>query len=174
MLTYKKFDNLNLVGYSNSDLAECLDDFKSSRYIFMLAGDAVSWSVKHTLTASFTMQAKFITCQGTATYAIWLRNLISVLQIIHSTTRPLTIYYDNKAVVFFTKNNKSFSRSKYLELKYLIIRDLVKKWNITIKHIDIESIMIDPLGKAQRPMCFTKLVENMDILSSFDVLRQQE
>ena len=116
------------------------------------------------------MKAKFIACYGAATQAIWLRNLITGLEFIYFTSRPLTIYCDNKADVFFTKNNKSFNGSKYLELKYLIIRDLVKKRDITVEHIDIESILADLLTKTLKPMCFIKLVENMRILNSFDVL----
>ena len=43
MLVYRKFDNLDLVSYSDSDLAEYSDDFKStSGYTFMLARSAVS------------------------------------------------------------------------------------------------------------------------------------
>ena len=116
------------------------------------------------------MQAEFIVCYEIAAQTIWLRNHIAWLRIIYSTTRPLTIYYDNGAVMFFIKNNKCSSGSKYLELKYLIIKDLVKKGDITVEHINIEFMLADLLTKALRPMCFTRLVENMGILNSFDVL----
>ena len=43
MLTYKKSDNLEIVGYSDADFAECVDTKKStSGYIFTLAGGAIS------------------------------------------------------------------------------------------------------------------------------------
>ena len=43
MLTYKKSDNLEDVGYSDADFAECVDTKKStSGYIFTLAGGAIS------------------------------------------------------------------------------------------------------------------------------------
>ena len=56
------------------------------------------------------------------------------------------------------------------ELKYLTVRDLVKKGDITVEHIDTESMLADPLTKSLRPICFAKHVENMGVLSSFDVL----
>ena len=64
MLTYQKFDNLEIIGYSDSDFAGCQDrKCSTSRYIFMLAGGAISWkSAKHTLIASSTMVAEFIAC----------------------------------------------------------------------------------------------------------------
>ena len=95
--------------------------------------------------------------------------LVAGLWVVYFTTRPLTIYYDNRATIFFIKNNKSSGGSKYLELKYLIVRDLIKKGDITVEHIDIESILANPLTKALRPICFTRLIENIGILSSFNV-----
>lgn len=64
MLTYRRTDNLKIVGYSDSDLAGCVDSRKStSRYIFMLADGAVSWkSAKQSLVATSTMEAEFIAC----------------------------------------------------------------------------------------------------------------
>ena len=44
MLTFKKSDNLEVIGYSNSDFARCVDKRKSTfGYLFMLAGGAISW-----------------------------------------------------------------------------------------------------------------------------------
>ena len=66
ILVYRRVDNLEVVGYSNSDFGGCSDDCKStSRYIFMLAGGAISWkSVNQSLIASLTMYAEFVACYG--------------------------------------------------------------------------------------------------------------
>ncbi|RVW22637.1 Retrovirus-related Pol polyprotein from transposon TNT 1-94 [Vitis vinifera] len=54
MLTYRRSSHLEIVGYSDSNFAGCLDNRRStSGYIFMVDGRAVSWkSVKQTLIAS--------------------------------------------------------------------------------------------------------------------------
>ncbi|KAI4370853.1 hypothetical protein MLD38_019154 [Melastoma candidum] len=72
MLVYMRLDNLEVVGYTDSDFGTCPDDRKStSGYIFMMAGGAISWkSVKQTLTASSTMQAEFVACYGAVTHTI--------------------------------------------------------------------------------------------------------
>ena len=44
-----------------------------------------------------------------------------------SNSRPLIIFYDNSAVVFLAKNNKSMSQSKHINIKYLVIREPVKE-----------------------------------------------
>ncbi|RVW81995.1 Retrovirus-related Pol polyprotein from transposon TNT 1-94 [Vitis vinifera] len=72
MLTYHRSSHLEIVGYSDSDFAGCLDSRRStSGYIFMLAGGAVSWkSVKQTLIASSTMEAEFIACYEASNHGI--------------------------------------------------------------------------------------------------------
>ena len=72
MLTYRRSSHLEIVGYSDSDFAGCLDSRRStSGYIFMLAGGAVSWkSVKQTLIASSTMETEFIACYEASNHGI--------------------------------------------------------------------------------------------------------
>ncbi|KAL6340850.1 hypothetical protein AAG906_031960 [Vitis piasezkii] len=72
ILTYRISNHLEIVGYSDSNFAGCLDNRRStSGYIFMLAGGAVSWkSVKQTFIASSTMKAKFIACYETSNHGI--------------------------------------------------------------------------------------------------------
>ncbi|RVW67259.1 Retrovirus-related Pol polyprotein from transposon TNT 1-94 [Vitis vinifera] len=58
-LTYRRSDHLDVVGYSDSDFFGCLDSRKStSRYVFLLAGGAISWrSAKQTSVATSTIEA---------------------------------------------------------------------------------------------------------------------
>lgn len=129
MLTFQRSNHLEVVGYSYYDFAVYPDDLKlTSGYIFMLAGGAISWkSVKQTLLASFTMQAEFVTCYGATIQAIWLRTFISGLKVVNSISRPINIYCDNGTVVFFSRNNKGFGGSMFIDIKYLIVRDINKK-----------------------------------------------
>ncbi|KAL0307710.1 UNVERIFIED_CONTAM: Retrovirus-related Pol polyprotein from transposon TNT 1-94, partial [Sesamum angustifolium] len=75
-LIYKHTENLEVVGYSDSDFAGCLDTRKStSGYIFLLANGAISWkSTKQTITASSTMEAEFVACYEATSQALWLRH----------------------------------------------------------------------------------------------------
>ena len=44
MLTYRRFDQLEVIGHSDSNFAGCLDSKKStSGIVFLLAGGAISW-----------------------------------------------------------------------------------------------------------------------------------
>jgi hypothetical protein len=120
-LTFRHTDHLEVVGYSDSDFTGFVDSRKStSRYIFLLAGGAISWrSNKQTIVATSTMEAEFIACYEATTQALWLRNFVGGLKIVNSIARPIKIFCDNCAAIFFSKNNKSRSRSKHIDIKYL-------------------------------------------------------
>ncbi|RVW48870.1 Retrovirus-related Pol polyprotein from transposon TNT 1-94 [Vitis vinifera] len=91
MFVYRRVDNLEVVGYSDSDFGGCSDDRKSTLgYIFMLAGGVISWkSVKHSLIASSTMYVEFVACYGASSQVVWLRNLISEFKLLIPYFDPL-------------------------------------------------------------------------------------
>ena len=164
-LMYRRTSNLEVVGYSDSDFAGCVDSRKStSGYIFILAGGAVSWrSVKQTLTATSTMEAEFVSCFEATSHGVWIKSFISGLRIMDSISRPLSIYCDNSAAVFMAKNNKSGSRSKHIDIKYLVIRERVKEKKVVIHHISTELMIADPLTKGMPPLKFKDHVVNMGL-----------
>jgi predicted RNA-binding protein YlxR (DUF448 family) len=55
---------------------------------------------------------------------------------MNSIFKPLRIYYNNSAAIFIAKNNRSGIRSKYINIKYLAIKEHVKKNKLVIKHIN--------------------------------------
>ena len=89
MLKYKRTNNLEVTGYSDSDYAGCIDSRKStSGYIFMLAGGAVSWnSKKQSLITTFTMEAEFVSCFEVTSHGVWMKSFISGLRIMDSNSR---------------------------------------------------------------------------------------
>lgn len=116
------------------------------------------------------MQAEFAAFYRAITQAIWLKNLILGFVVVDSISGPLWNYYDKSSTIVFTKNNKSSSASKYLEIKHLTIKDLLTKGDIMIGHINTKSMISNPLTKGLRPIVLKKHVDNMEILESFDVL----
>jgi hypothetical protein len=64
MLTYKKTDNHEVIGYSYSDFAACANSQKlTSGYTFTLVNGVISWkSSNERLTISSMMYAEFIEC----------------------------------------------------------------------------------------------------------------
>ena len=165
MLMYKRKNSLEVIGYSNLDFAGCVDSRKStSGYIFKLADGVVSWrSTKQTLSATSTMEAEFVSCFEASSHGVWLKSFISRLRIVDSISRPLKLYCDNSVAVFMAKNNKSGSRSKHIDIKYLAIRERVKEEQVVIEHISTESMIADPLTKGMPPKYFKDHVVQMGL-----------
>jgi len=105
MLTYRKSDHLEVIGYTDSDFVGCVDTRKSTfGFVYLLAGGAISWkSAKQSVIAASTMEAKFVACFEATVQANWLRNFISGLGVVDSISKPLKIYCDNSAAAFFLK-----------------------------------------------------------------------
>ncbi|KAG8503161.1 hypothetical protein CXB51_000952 [Gossypium anomalum] len=86
MLTYKRSDLLEVIGYSDSNFAGYQDSRKSTLgYIYLLAGGVISWkSVKQTL---IHMATKFVACYEASNHGIWLRNFVTGLRILENVER---------------------------------------------------------------------------------------
>ncbi|XP_062113630.1 secreted RxLR effector protein 161-like [Humulus lupulus] len=124
MLTHRKSDHFEVVGYSDSDITGCKDSKKStSSYIYLLAGEAISLkSVKQTLVASSTMAAEFVACYEASNHGIWLRKFVTGLHIVENVERPLKLFCDNNSAVLYSNNNRSSSKSKHIDIKFRVVK----------------------------------------------------
>ena len=96
-----------------------------------------------------------------------MRSFILGLQVVDSISKPLRIYYNNFAAVFLAKNNKSVSRSKHIDIKYLAIREHVKLNKVAIEHITTRLMITDPLTKELPPKAYKEHVGHMGLSSLF-------
>ncbi|XP_043703078.1 secreted RxLR effector protein 161-like [Telopea speciosissima] len=170
-LVFNRSENLEVVGYSDSDYSGCTDDMKfTSGYIFLMGGGPISWkSVKQTIIASSTMQAEFVALFEATKQVVWLRNFISELKVVDSISRPLRVWCDNTSAVCFSKNNKKTSSSKHIEIKYLLVKEKVCSKEVEVEHISMEKMVVDPLTKDLAVGVFKRHVSSMGIVDSFDV-----
>ena len=125
------------------------------------------------LVAKFCQSVSFAVNNNNATieilsgsnYKRWRSDIKFVLGMM-----DIVIYCDNNAVVFYSKNNKISTGSKHMEIKYLTVKDLVKKGDIVIEHIRTESMLANPVTKGLKPITFKEHVVNMGVIKSFDSL----
>ena len=112
------------------------------------------------------MEAEFVSCFEASSHGVWLKSFISRLRIVDSISRPLKLYCDNSAAVFMAKNNKSGSRSKHIDIKYLAIREHVREMKMVIENISTELMIVDPLTKGMPPKYFKDHVVQMGLGST--------
>ena len=67
--------------------------------------------------------------------------------------------------MFLAKNNKSGSRSKHINIKYLAIREHIKLNKVAIEHITTRLMIADPLTKGLPPKAYKEQVEHMRLNS---------
>ena len=88
--------------------------------------------------------------------------------------RPLKLFYDNKSVVLYFNNNRSLTKSKYIDIKFLLVKERVQSEHISIEHIDTNSMVADPLTKGLPPKVFHEHTTRMGIMSLEDIQFQWE
>lgn len=53
------------------------------------------------------------------------------------------MYYDKTSILFYSKNNKLSSGTKYMQIKFLTFRDLVRQRDMAIQNIGIDKMLAD-------------------------------
>ncbi|KAI5665082.1 hypothetical protein M9H77_24405 [Catharanthus roseus] len=79
--------------------------------------------------------------------------------------RPLKLFCDNKAAVYFSNNSRSSIKSKYIDLKFLVVKERVQNSVISIKLIGSGSMLADPLTKALTPKVIIEHTTHMGVIS---------
>ena len=69
----------------------------------------------------------------------------------------------------FANNNQSLTKSKHVDIKYLVFKERVKNGQLSIEHISTNSMIADPLTKAVSAKVFRELTAYMGLTSYKDM-----
>ena len=145
-----------------------MDDKKStSGYIFLMAEGVVSWkNAKQTLTASSIMEAEYVVCYEATCHAIWLQNFITTLEVVYLISRPLKLFCDDFATVSLSRNTRSTSCSKHIDVKFFFVKEKVAESLILVEHTPMTRMLVDPLTKCL-PICVFQEHTRMRLLRAY-------
>ena len=157
--------NLEPIGYTDSDFQLDRDSRKStSGYVFTLGGGAIVWrSIKQSCVADSTMEAEYVAASEAAKEAIWLGYSLKELGVVPSVEAPITLYCDNSGAVANSKEPRSHKRSKHIERKYHLIRDITQRGDVNVLKIESKNNLADPFTKGLPQKVFDKHVEEMGV-----------
>ena len=149
ILTYG-WGDLQIDGFTDSDFQSDVDDRKSiSGFVFICNGGAVSWkSSKQSITADSTTEAEYIAASDAAKEAVWIKKFITELGVVPSTESPVPLYCDNNGAIALVKEPRSHQKSKHIERRFHIIKELVGKGDIVMQKVASANNVVDPLTKA--------------------------
>jgi hypothetical protein len=157
--------DLKLDGYTDSSYQSDIDDSKSvSGYVFTCNGGAVSWrSSKQSTTADSTCEAEYIAASDAAKEAVWIKNYVSELGVVPSIASPVDLYCDNTGAIAQAKEPRAHQKSKHIQRRYHIIREIIGRGDVAIMKIASAEIIADPFTKAMMQNQLDKHLEKMGL-----------
>ena len=157
--------SLQVLGYTDADFQSDPDDRKStSGYVFTIGSCAVCWkSSKQGSTADSTTEAEYIAASEAAKEAVWMKKFIHELGAIPSSTSPIPLLCDNNGAIAQAKEPRAHSKSKHIERKYHVLREIVGRGDVLIQKVASADNVADPLTKPLTQKVFEKHVESMGL-----------
>ena len=112
-----------------------MDDRKSiSGFVFICNGGTASWkSSKQSITADSTTEAEYIAASDATKEAVWIKKFIIELGVVPSIESLVPLYYDNNGAISLAKEPRSHQKSKHIERRFHMIRELVGKGDHLLK-----------------------------------------
>ena len=137
-------------GYTDSDFQSDVDDRKSiSGYVFTCNGGVFSWkSSKQDTTADSTTEAEYITASDAAKEAVWVKKFVTELGVVHSIKSVVPLFCDNNGAIAQAKEPRSHQKSKHIERRFYLIREIIGRGDVNVQRIDTSENAADPLTKA--------------------------
>ena len=153
-LVYRRTTDISLLGYVDADWAGDVNDRRSvSGYTFVMAGAAISWSLKkQTSVALSSTEAEYMAAAAAAKEATWLQILFS--EIKPSLTRmPVKLLIDNQSAMSLAKNTTFHKRMKHIAIHHHYIREKVDEGEIVLEYLptaeQVTDILTKPLSRAK-------------------------
>jgi hypothetical protein len=161
---YRRKQEAQLVGYSDSDLAGDVDTRKSTTgVVFFLGGNVITWqSQKQRVVALSSCEAEYIAGATAACQGVWLARLLAELKGEEAGTFSLNI--DNQSAVALSKNPVFHDRSKHIDVKYHYIRECVEENRVQLQSIGTVEQLADICTKALGRERFCELRSKLGVL----------
>lgn len=148
--------NNNLNAQSDADFARCSDTRPSTyagvMYLWSCLNSWRSRRIKSVSTCTF--EAEYIAVSNTFHHIYWLSTLIQ--EIIGHDEKPTRIGIDNKGAIAATKAQAPTKRTKYIDIRYHHVQELVANGTISPYHIPTDVLQADALTKPLAPTKYLK------------------
>ena len=147
---------ISLLGFTDSDWANCLDTRRSvGGHAYTLGSGVISWQVRKQKTvAASSCEAEYVAAFEACKEAIWLRTLLSAVG--HSSKTPTTILCDNNAAINLSEDPLLHDRVKHIDIKHHFLRERVQSNEITLSYINTYDNIADIFTKALDTRKFTR------------------
>lgn len=162
-ILYQKTGNIELVGYTDSDYAGCLEDRRStSGYAFILSDAAVAWSSrKQPIVTLSTTEAEFVADAACTCQLVWMKRILK--RISYNGGASPTIFCDNSSTIKLEKNPVMHGKSKHIDVRFHFLRDLVNEGTVQLKFCGTQDQIADVFTKPLKLETFQELRKKLGV-----------
>jgi hypothetical protein len=134
-LREKKREMVELLGYSDSNMAIDVDDRKSIPGVaYFLGGSMVSWpSQKQEVVALSSCEAEYIAVATTMCQGVCLGRLLN--DLTGKEPKRVVLNVDDKSTISLWKNPLRHDRCKHIDMRYQYLRECVEESKIDVNYI---------------------------------------
>jgi hypothetical protein len=162
---YPKGSTFDLIGYADSDYAECKVDRKSTSGTCQFLGRSlVSYSSKkQTSVALSNAEVEYVVAGQCCVQLLWMRQ---TLRDFGYNLSKVPLLCDNESAIRLANNPIEHSRTKHIDIRHYFLRDHQQKGDIDIFHISTENQLADIFTKPLNEKTFCRLRSELNVLDS--------
>ena len=76
-----------------------------------------------------------------------VKTIFQHLEIVKTSSKPVTIYCDSMEVLAYAKDPKYHGKTKHIQIKYHFVRDMITQNEVVLRHILTSKMVADPFTK---------------------------
>jgi hypothetical protein len=164
-LWYPKGARFQLVGYSDSDYADCKIDRKStSGECHLLGRSLVSWSSKKKNSMALSIaEAEYIAVGACCAQILYMKQTLLDYGVV---LEKVPLLCDNESAIKIANNPVQHSRTKHIDIRHHFLRDHVAKNDISLEGVRSENQLADIFTKPLDEATFCRLRSELNVLDS--------
>ena len=161
-------------GFSDADFAGDKETRRSTSGILITMCGAVIFasSKRQPIIADSTVAAEAIALYGLVKEIIWLRYFLEWLG--YPQLLPTSLWCDNMGAVHNCEDGADRHKTKHLDIKYMFIREAVRRGLVKIRHIGTDRMIADILTKGLRRQIFERCRKGLGLMKGsawYDIIK---
>ena len=102
-------------------------------------------STKQKTVALSSAEAEYMAMSNAAQEVLWLLGFLKEIQM--KIKLPVTLHCDNMSAIAVSKNDGKHQRTKHIEIRHHVVRDLIKEGTLQVTWVPTKSQVADVLTK---------------------------